>query len=1091
MPTPVAVAAYQYLMQHNAWYKRFVVMQRERLSDGASLHTSSYDLFINFTGVEAAMYPVLYPSTEFTDTGILASYKDKYEDDTNRVLSIGISWTRKVLSSVRVYGEHRDLSFFLYEKHLANKFFAAHVRAQKMGITADVLTRDSQTSTGYWDIVQDSLADLVRIMLARCFDAEGHRALYDHVRGLRGEVWLCAYPNVFITIAPAEWKFPRPYWLDPYLKVIFAGAYIMSLHMYYLVGCIWGFLSNAWGHRWFVVYEWVKKTEYQGRGTPHWHIAAWVVCFGILRSLQGRTGTAVVSGFVSFLQLLFHCEIDVQIGNGRLNYINGYVAKDHDAVDVGLGEYVQKGATAPWLASYRLLSKSSPCLPEVAIRMSQLSEFERSYSHVLLYPPQPGAMASVQGRQANFSSKMYGFYVEEMRSGLGSGKPISEVFLQWHRLRRYDAEKKVAEYRGTVCQHGRAKTMVVACRYWYELTDGFWGQLVLTQIPHARPEDLVPQCTKHLESMQNFAGMIEYLMSWVWESKDIIVAREGVRFQVSCLPLVVGHDGRLVAVGEYRAGGAVFSSERGAFEYLSLVASRELQYRGMRDNRVQNFEYKQEAHFLLYRKVASCRDEVEYERLRQAWDVLNRPQYRDRVWAPAQERALERIREGLSHEDEETRAASHRWLYIAGPPGSGKSAVLIEAAVQAAKAGMKVTIICPTGTLVHAYKSLLPHCDGIENVSVDTIHGVLKYKRPGADEKVVWAPPSALRSKDLILIDEGSQYDDQEMQRLFQSIQEQPHKPFTCIVADMQQLQPMVSGVFVRALVATLQSISLETVYRSKDGVHLEFLNRIRWKQPSRVLLEEYFEGRNPRGSLDAAVGRGIDISRETGQPFLWLCSTNRGAAEVSAAAVRCVGITEVELRKGFLPDPTSKSGHRIVARPGVLVRLTRNEDKTRGFVNGAIAAVVESLRGNAVFSARLVESGNMVMVSPMEEDGQVFLPCCYGYATTIRRVQGASLSYGCLYFDQKYHHAGRGYGYVGASRFRERAGLYLYGKIRRTDFLPVGDEQEDEVLERGYLSVSSDDEDGDGLAKVYEGREEDSESDAYGEVEANDDDFQ
>ena len=126
----------------------------------------------------------------------------------------------------------------------------------------------------------------------------------------------------------------------------------MALHMYYLVRCMWFFLSTPFGNRWFVVYEWVMKTEYQGRGTPHWHIAAWVVCFGLLRFLEGRTGTAVVSAFVSFLQLLFHCEIDVQVGNGRLNYINGYVAKDHDAVDVGLGEYVQKGATAPWLASY-------------------------------------------------------------------------------------------------------------------------------------------------------------------------------------------------------------------------------------------------------------------------------------------------------------------------------------------------------------------------------------------------------------------------------------------------------------------------------------------------------------------------------------------------------------------------------------------------------------------------------------------------------------------------------------------------------------------------------------------------------------------
>ena len=83
-----------------------------------------------------------------------------------------------------------------------------------------------------------------------------------------------------------------------------------------------------------------------------------------------------------------------------------------------------------------------------------------------------------------------------------------------------------------------------------------------------------------------------------------------------------------------------------------------------------------------------------------------------------------------------------------------------------------------------------------------------------------------------------------------------------------------------------------------------------------------------------------------------------------------------------------------------------------------------EVLSGNAVFTVRLLETGNTVLVHPMEEAGERFLPCCYGYATTIRRVQGASLHVGCLYFDQKYHHAGRGYGYVGVSRFRTRKGV-------------------------------------------------------------------
>ena len=84
--------------------------------------------------------------------------------------------------------------------------------------------------------------------------------------------------------------------------------------------------------------------------------------------------------------LVFGCEVDLQVGNGRLNYINGYIAKDHDTVDVGMGEYVQIRSTAPWLASYRLLCKSTPCIPEVALRMASASECDRTYTHVLPRP---------------------------------------------------------------------------------------------------------------------------------------------------------------------------------------------------------------------------------------------------------------------------------------------------------------------------------------------------------------------------------------------------------------------------------------------------------------------------------------------------------------------------------------------------------------------------------------------------------------------------------------------------------------------------------------------------------------------------------
>ena len=152
---------------------------------------------------------------------------------------------------------------FLKDKNMYYKAFLDHQKAL-LG-----------SYSGYWEIVRDALANLVSIMMDRCYDEINHKQLYDHVRGLRGQVWLCAFPNLFITIAPAEWTFPRPYFMEPYLDCVFASAYIMALHMFFLVRCIWGLLANRWGHRFFLVFEYVVKTEYQGRGTLHPHIAAW------------------------------------------------------------------------------------------------------------------------------------------------------------------------------------------------------------------------------------------------------------------------------------------------------------------------------------------------------------------------------------------------------------------------------------------------------------------------------------------------------------------------------------------------------------------------------------------------------------------------------------------------------------------------------------------------------------------------------------------------------------------------------------------------------------------------------------------------
>ena len=129
-----------------------------------------------------------------------------------------------------------------------------------------------------------------------------------------------------------------------------------------------------------------------------------------------------------------------------------------------------------------------------------------------------------------------------------------------------------------------------------------------------------------------------------------------------------------------------------------------------------------------------------------------------------------------------------------------------------------------------------------------------------------------------------------------------------------------------------------------------------------------------------------VFVSRSLG-----LSSLSRGLPR--SHALPC----EADLSKGYACDPTNKSDTPIVAKPGLLVRLTRNFDKQRGFVNGALAVVRQVLKGNAVFIVELVGEHRRAGTLFLEEDGCRLLPCCYGYGTTIRRAQGAPLVQGCL----------------------------------------------------------------------------------------------
>ena len=106
---------------------------------------------------------------------------------------------------------------------------------------------------------------------------------------------------------------------------------------------------------------------------------------------------------------------------------------------------------------------------------------------------------------------------------------------------------------------------------------------------------------------------------------------------------------------------------------------------------------------------------------------------------------------------------------------------------------------------------------------------------------------------------------------------------------------------------------------------------------------------------------------------FVWLCVTNKGVGDVNLAAISQLvpPITEEELAsRGYPTDPNVGKEQKIIVRPGITIRCTRNIDKERGFVNGAIAVVHDVLvdydpsdgQRTCIFIAKL-STGGMILV--------------------------------------------------------------------------------------------------------------------------------
>ena len=1011
LTTVVQKNAFQWLMTNNDVYCHYVKAYRYRRREldaeqpppeaGAEQAGAPRDmwkrlwpaiptaeLLLKMPGVEIAARPWLYPRAAFGDTDIkvrLGMYKRRLA--LNAQPNLKTSFFRKLTSRCVSYEEDFPLQCLIHDVSLARQLQGISTKAAELKMAPDALPK-TQNFANFWMDEKEKLEDMCR---------------------QHGDM-----PNLFFTVAPAEWKYPThcamPGWRKQHAQgpdSLSGGQVIMALHMYHTLDeIIRSLLTERDICRQRIgiadVHDFCLRFEYQGRGTIHVHVVAWVTLVhgpfpDPAARLSGKTGEAHTSRLVTYLESVFNASVDVQCGRGEhclLRYVTGYVSKASDALNFKANVAAESGdatSGASWRQIYRMLCKNAPLQQEMAVQFGGMPLIRASFLGDNLFAPIPGSKA------VNSSRHVYNAYLQRPPENEGDE---AMAFIDWARLHKVIVQKPEVENgefhyeikrraeRGVGSHKERC---ALGIRFAFEMLDIYMGSWLAVFVPHRSEQ--------------------EFLLS----AEDEAKTPEGARFVAAALrhPAFGGDVRRLLR---------------------PIVA--ELQLRGVDKNRRITFCARIRATALLLE--ATWRGDIDPA----SWSAKCPVRFPDRCWSPQQQQLLAAVTAVLDEDDANEFNANARNYFVTGCPGTGKTEVLIQCALTCAENNGRVLIACPTALLQDTYNMRMPlH----ENISIQTVHSTFRITRD-ADE--VYVPPGRLRHLDLIIFDEVSTLDKDVWRKIKVALSELTPAPVCVWAGDFSQLQSVTKETHMRddmhreVACGNLRHVELlqHEFARSNDESLLSFLSHVRSHQPTRSQLTEFFGPRRIPSDPDVATAAALRLEAQTGKRFTFLTVTNAAAEKYNAARLRVQFRSAIAAlgEDGVPGDPTTGGG-TLSFVAGMRVRLTRNVDKQRGFVNGALGVIEHVLRKD-VFVLKTMHDVR-ILVHPVRFQNLLFMPVTFAYATTVRRAQGATLEMGGLRFDRR--RPDRGYAYVGASRFKRRADISHIGHIRRTDWLPVGGDRD------------------------------------------------
>ena len=992
----ICITALNYLLSNShSSYRKFYDLGNQFLRDNTD--PNIFDVY-TWEGIECALWPHLYPFTSWCET---------IHDGSSDRRSSKISFLAKCLSALLDYSLTFDLLQFHFDRWLYKTITGAihSSRSTTMKvIPAFHALQDKPFSKGYWEWQHLYLIDAVMQF------------------GL---------PSLFLTISTSEWSFPTPLWLDDIREQTGYGPtnlpFFETLHfLHVLEQIVRGYLCGSNDARWsqhLFSYNHNKKTtnirtyfyrfEFQKRGTVHIHFLIW------LKNVKYIDYDLIRGDIPSSDPMMLHLVNKCQVANKSSLPLNEHATHIDDtgtvpilkishppsAHAIGLRAYIEtllpvlkssmdvqttngKHMLMKYVTSYVAKGKESFHNDQLytATLSPAVTALKYAMSLDIAEPEKWVLLSSKKLSWTNATRKQYSIPVSPEHAASNAilqkyyTRPralLSLSLLQW--LRSVDDAQAVP------LPYPAKKVVLVGLKFCSIFNPAYFFQYLLVHYPHTALDTIIPSADLSPPAQIVYFYKAQFLMPTEFSdgasfasTLDVYGHKQYFLDSVSSFVqslIDLNNSYRRQLLPESSLGLPSQATPPGALQ--------------LHGNQLVFYNY--------FRRIVEQREDY--------------------------------LLTGIATAD--TEVDWQRFPLLLGRPGTGKSYTLHHCIDLSIAMGLQACVATPTGTLACTYRDLYG-----EKLTSNTIHSIF-FNNCSATSSTSINP--YLSVYDVIFIDEISQVSVDLFHHVVQSLSALPKRPILILCGDFCQQQPLTTRNHRTVETSNILScghcmssvlrFTLVHQYRINDDCLLAFLQHIRSALPTQAMIDALCKDRVLWHSekVDDTV---YSVLRNY-PDYIVLTVSRRSASLINRIVVK-YAFPGQPLALIVADDECLIPVHR-----GMKMMLTRNINKSIGFVNGQFVHV-HSIAGQTIVGRH--PNGHIInifpLTTPVNDVPVTKYPVLPGYATTISKVQGQTLSRAILWLDTST--APRGMAYVAMSRVRRLADLYFLQKLTPSQFCPV-----------------------------------------------------